>query len=428
MTEFATFTGKNVDEAVNNALLQLQITSEKLEYEVVEKGSNGLLGFIGSKPAVIRARKKSDFIDEGEEFLQNIFHEMNMEVDIAVAYNKEEQVVDIVLTGAGTSEFVGNSLYQALSEKYGYKVKSYATTDIVPSPENFLSKTKPTILVSFGRSGNSPESLGAVEAAEVVCQNLYHLFVTCNHEGTLSKLANDRTNCFALNLTPETHDQSFAMTSSYSNMYLATYLAFNLDKLDEITATIDKVCAAGEEFLTTNYKLAQNIVDEFDFNRIVYLGNLALKGVAQESALKMLELTAGQVATMYDSPLGFRHGPKSIIDDRTLTIVYLSDDEYRRKYEIDLIKEMGPQRKKNRVVAVMNTPCEGLDSLVDYQVHFNIGEACENIFLGLDFVIFAQTLAVLKSLSMGITPDNPCPTGEVNRVVKGVTLYPYTLK
>ena len=47
MTEFATFTGKNVDEAVNNALLQLQITSEKLEYEVVEKGSNGLLGFIG---------------------------------------------------------------------------------------------------------------------------------------------------------------------------------------------------------------------------------------------------------------------------------------------------------------------------------------------------------------------------------------------
>ena len=61
MTEFATFTGKNVDEAVNNALLQLQITSEKLEYEVVEKGSNGLLGFIGSKPAVIRARKKSYF-------------------------------------------------------------------------------------------------------------------------------------------------------------------------------------------------------------------------------------------------------------------------------------------------------------------------------------------------------------------------------
>ena len=211
-------------------------------------------------------------------------------------------------------------------------------------------------------------------------------------------------------------------------MYLATYLAFNLDKLEEITTQIDKICAAGEEFLNNQYTIAQTIVDEFDFNRIVYLGNIALKGVAQESALKMLELTAGKVATMYDSPLGFRHGPKSIIDDRTLTVVYLSDDEYRRKYEIDLIKEMGPQRKGNRIVAIMNTPCEGLDGLVDYQLQFRVGDACENIFLGLDYVIFAQTLAVLKSLSMGITPDNPCPTGEVNRVVKGVTLYPYTLK
>ena len=96
---------------------------------------------------------------------------------------------DIVLTGAGTSEFVGNSLFQALNPKYDFKVKSYASTDLVPSPENFLSRTKPTLLVNFGRSGNSPESLGNVEAAEVVCQNLYHLFVTCNKDGALSKRA-----------------------------------------------------------------------------------------------------------------------------------------------------------------------------------------------------------------------------------------------
>ncbi|MCI9017520.1 MAG: SIS domain-containing protein [Lachnospiraceae bacterium] len=335
---------------------------------------------------------------------------------------------DIVLTGAGTSEFVGNSLYQALNRKYGYKVKSYATTDIVPSPEDFLSRTKPTILVSFGRSGNSPETIGAVDAAEVVCQNLYHLFVTCNHEGSLSKMAKDREHCYALNLTPETHDQSFAMTSSFSNMYMATYLAFNLDRLEEITAAIDKVCAAGTDFLEEGFTLAREIVDGFDFNRIVYLGNVALKGVSQESALKMLELTAGQVATMYDSPLGFRHGPKSIIDDRTLTVVYLSDDEYRRKYELDLIKEMSPQRKKNRIAAVMNTPCEEAKNLVDYTLEFGVGQPLENVLLGFDFILFAQTLAVLKSLSLGITPDNPCPTGEVNRVVKGVTLYPYILK
>lgn len=335
---------------------------------------------------------------------------------------------DIVLTGAGTSEFVGNSLYQALNKRYNHKVKSYGTTDIVPSPESFLSRTKPTILVSFGRSGNSPESLGAVEAAEAVCDNLYHIFVTCNHEGTLSKMADSRKNCFALNLTPETHDQSFAMTSSFSNMYMATYLAFNLDRIDEITADINKICDAVAEFLDNNYSLAQNIVDSFDFKRIVYLGNVALKGVSQESALKMLELTAGQVATMYDSPLGFRHGPKSIIDDTTLTVVYLSDDEYRRKYEIDLIKEMGPQRKKNRIVAVYNTAADGLDDLVDYKVQIGVGKAIDNVLLGFAYIPFAQTLAAMKSLSLDITPDNPCPTGEVNRVVKGVTLYPYTRK
>ena len=332
---------------------------------------------------------------------------------------------DIVLTGAGTSEFVGNSLYQALNTKYAHKAKSFGTTDIVPAPENYLSKTKPTILVSFGRSGNSPESVGAVDNAEAVCENIYHLFVTCNKNGALSKRAEGADNCFAINLTDETHDQSFAMTSSFSNMYLATYLAFNLDKLEEITAIIDQIIAAGQDFLDNNYGAVQAIVDDFNFERIVYLGAVGLKGVAQESALKMLELTAGKVATMYDTPLGFRHGPKSIIDDTTLTVVYLSDDEYQRKYELDLIKEMGPQRKANKIAVVYNTACEGLDAYVDYQIQINSGDAKDNVILGLDFILFAQTLATLKSLSMGITPDNPCPTGEVNRVVKGVILYPY---
>ena len=334
---------------------------------------------------------------------------------------------DIVLTGAGTSEFVGNSLYHALNKKYNFKVKSYASTDIVPNPEDTLSRTKPTLLVNFGRSGNSPESVGSVEAAEVVCENLFHLFVTCNCEGALSKLADSRDNCFALNLTPETHDKSFAMTSSYSNMYLATYLALNLDRLDEITAAVEKICVAGENFLNNQYGEVAKIVSEFDFDRIVYLGNIALKGVAQESALKMLELTAGKVATMYDSQLGFRHGPKSIINDTTLTVAYLSDDAYRRQYELDLIKEMAGQRKGNKIAVVYNKACEGIEELADYAIQINVGCDMENIMLGLDFIMFAQTLAVMKSLSMGITPDNPCPTGEVNRVVKGVILYPYTL-
>ena len=141
---------------------------------------------------------------------------------------------DIVLAGAGTSEFVGNALYSYLNKLTNFKCKSYGTTDIVATPENYLSRTKPTLLISFGRSGNSPESIGAVDAAEAVCENLYHLFITCNKNGALSKRAASEKNCFAINLTDETHDQSFAMTSSFSNMYLACLLCFELDRIDEV--------------------------------------------------------------------------------------------------------------------------------------------------------------------------------------------------
>ena len=335
---------------------------------------------------------------------------------------------DVILTGAGTSEFVGNALFAHLAGLLDHKVKSYGTTDIVATPEAYLSRTKPTLLISFGRSGNSPESVGAVDAAESVCDNVYHLFVTCNKNGALSKRAAETHNCYAINLTDETHDQSFAMTSSYSNMYLATYLCFHLNELDEVCAKVQAIADAGQSFLDNGYGVAQNIVDTYKFERIVYLGSNTLKGTSQESALKMLELTAGRVVTMYDTPMGFRHGPKSIVDDTTLTVVYLSDDAYTRQYEIDLIKEMSGQRKGNKIVAVMSREDETVKALVDYTVVYGLKEEYENILLGLDYILFAQTLAVLKSLSLAITPDNPCPTGEVNRVVKGVTLYPYTRK
>lgn len=335
---------------------------------------------------------------------------------------------DVILTGAGTSEFVGNALFPHLAGLLNHKAKSYGTTDIVATPEAYLSRTKPTLLISFGRSGNSPESVGAIDAAEAVCDNVYHLFVTCNKNGALSKRADTTDNCYAINLTDETHDQSFAMTSSFSNMYLATYLCFHLNELDEVLDKVRKIAAAGQNFLDNKYGIAQKIVDEYNFERIVYLGSNTLKGTSQESALKMLELTAGRVVTMYDTPMGFRHGPKSIVDDTTLTVVYLSDDPYTRQYELDLVKEMSGQRKGNKIVAVMNRMDEEAAALVDYAVSFDLDGAYENVLLGLDYILFAQTLAVLKSLSLSITPDNPCPTGEVNRVVQGVTLYPYTRK
>lgn len=335
---------------------------------------------------------------------------------------------DIIFTGAGTSEFVGNSLYSYLNKELNYKVKSYGTTDIVSAPELYISKDKPTLLISFGRSGNSPESIGAVEAASSVSNNLYNLFITCNKNGALSKMADNLNNCYAINLTEETHDQSFAMTSSFSNMYLAAYLCFNLDKLNEKSEVINNISLATQNFLDKGFETANKIVNEYDFNRVVYLGSNVLKGISQESSLKLLELTAGKTVAIFDTPLGFRHGPKSIIDDLTLIVVYVSGDDFTYKYEVDLIKEISSQRKKNKLAVITNKPNAELEALADYVYAYNIDNTLNNVELGLAYITFAQCLSVLKSLSLGLTPDNPCPSGEVNRVVQGVTIYPYTCK
>jgi len=333
---------------------------------------------------------------------------------------------DVILTGAGTSEFVGNALYSYLNRKLNYKVKSYATTDLTATPENYVSAHKPTLLISYGRSGDSPESIGAIQSVEAVNDNLYHLFITCNKDGALSKRANtEGDRCLAINLTPETLDKSFAMTSSFTNMYLATVLCFNLDHFDETVAAVNDVIGAAKQLVEEDWPTIKEFDGAFDYGRIVYLGTNTLKGIAQESALKMLELNAGKIVTMYDTPLGFRHGPKSIIDNTTLTVLYLSDGEYQRQYELDLLKEMSGQRKENRIMVVCNTPCELAKSLANYYYCFDTPEK-DNVFVGLDFIIVAQLMALFASIRNHFTPDNPCPTGEVNRVVKGVILYPYS--
>lgn len=333
---------------------------------------------------------------------------------------------DIILTGAGTSEFVGNALYSYLNRSLNYKVKSYASTDLTPTPENFVSAHKPTLLISFGRSGDSPESIGAIQSVEAVNDQVYHLFITCNKDGALSRrAAEEGDRCLAIDLTPETLDQSFAMTSSFSNMYLACLLCFSLDHFDETVAQVREVISSARTLLDENYGQMLKVDEDFAYSRIVYLGTNCLKGIAQESALKMLELNSGKIVTMYDTPMGFRHGPKSIVNDETLTVVYLSDGAYQRQYETDLIREMAGQRKGNKIMVVCNTPCKEAEELADYYYCFNTS-AKDNVFLGLDYVVCAQLIALFRSLQNKNTPDNPCPTGEVNRVVKGVTLYPYT--
>lgn len=351
-------------------------------------------------------------------------HGDEKELESFVAQVTDESDFDVVLTGAGTSEYIGNTVFPYLNEHMGFHVHSFATTDIVEAPRRYLSPDKPTLLVSYGRSGDSPESVGAIQAADVVCGNVRHLFITCNRDGALSKLANGRDDAYAVNLTPETLDQSFAMTSSYTNMALATMLAFAPGAPEADREVIQEIARATRRTIDRDWRALKKLVAELDFKKIVYLGANCLKGVAQESQLKMLELTQGAVTTMFDSPMGFRHGPKSVVDKETLVVVYLSDDPHARCYERDLVLEISGQRSGDRLVVVGNGVSEEYGELADYCFDVQLVGAYDNAFLGLAYIPYAQILALFKSLSVGIHPDDPCPTGEVNRVVQGVTIYP----
>ena len=348
--------------------------------------------------------------NEINSFLQNVF---------------EDDDYDVILTGAGTSEFVGNSIYSFLNTILNFKVKSYATTDLVATPKNYLHPTRKTLLVSFARSGNSPESVGTVNVANAVCKNIFHLFITCNKEGELSKLASGKGNCLCINLPDETCDKSFAMTSSFSCMYLACILTFMQYKNIEFDEYVNNIVKGGEDLLHNKVDYIENIVKEFNYQRIVYLGSNGLKGVSQESALKTCELTAGTIMTSYDSSMGFRHGPKSVVKNDSLSIVYISDNPYTRKYDADIAKEIAAD-KTGKLLVVSNEEIKELKEVSDYYISFNNSIKLENVFLGLEYILVGQLLSLFKSMSIGNTPDNPCSTGQVFRVVKGVNIYSYS--
>ena len=278
-------------------------------------------------------------------------------------------------------------------------------------------------MVSYGRSGNSPESVAAVALADQVSDKVKHLIITCNHEGNLAK--RDQENLFAIKLPEETNDKSLAMTSSYSNMYLATYLAFNLDALDALLPALKEVAAAGETFVNDTFSTLEEIVNTFDFERLIYLGDAQHTGVAQESSLKALEMTGGKVAAMYNTPLGFRHGPKSFINKNSLIVVFMQKDTYTRKYQIDLLKEIKEENDGYQVLVIDTQDDASIPELVDYYITIKYNVDVDLGLEVLNLIMFGQTVALFKSMQQALTPDNPSPSGVINRVVQGVVIYPF---
>jgi D-galactosamine 6-phosphate deaminase/isomerase len=328
----------------------------------------------------------------------------------------------LVLTGAGTSSYIGKCLAPALS-KAGRQVQAIPTTDIVASPQSTLAPKAPTLMVHFARSGNSPESVAALELAEQRVQHCHHLIVTCNADGELSRRARGLRHGYSIVLPEACNDQSFAMTSSFTGMLLAAALALEAIRADR--QRIEAIAALGAEVLQAHVPLAADLV-RAQFERVVFVGSNELKGLALESALKMLELSDGRVVSIGESPLGFRHGPKTIVNGSTLVVAFLSNDDYTRQYDLDLVRELRGDAVAGRVVTLTARAQErqSPDAVALGEAARDSGRLSD-LELCLPYASFAQTLALLRSISLGLTPDHPNAAGTVNRVVQGVSIHPF---
>tara|TARA_R110002153_G_scaffold27063_3_gene84090 strand:+ start:8252 stop:9403 length:1152 start_codon:yes stop_codon:yes gene_type:complete len=325
--------------------------------------------------------------------------------------------IRIIFTGAGTSAFVGSSIVPTILKKFGGRVEAIPTTDLVSNPHEFFQTEVPTLLVSFARSGNSPESVAAFECAEKLVKDCSQLAITCNAEGALFKRCVG-DNKFALLMPEETNDKSFAMTSSFSSMLLSALYVFCAS--DTFSKQMASAIKATSSLLNTNNLMLKSVAMK-KYSRVVFLGSGGFRGLAQEGALKLLELTDGQAMSCFDSPLGFRHGPKAVVNSETLVIIFISNDPYTRQYDLELLAELQKDQEVAQILSISakddptfkQGECIMLDNVADV----------EDAFLLFPFIACAQVYGLQHALAIGNTPDNPSSSGTINRVVQGVKIH-----
>lgn len=341
------------------------------------------------------------------------------------ASTSDQAIIRVLFTGAGTSQFVGDTIVPHLN-KHGdrsrFRFESVGTTDIVASPENYLLADEPTILVSYARSGNSPESIATVDLANQIVKNLHHITITCAADGALAQAAQADDNQLLLLMPPRSNDAGFAMTGSYTCMTLTGLLVFDLASFDEKRNSVTELIRLGQELVRREDEL--QALMELDFNRVAYLGSGSLFGAARESQLKILELTAGEVATIYDTTLGFRHGPKSFVNAKTLVLGFVSNHPYTRDYDLDLLEEVAGDKIAATVVSIGQKGERNFEAGKQFTYDTSSTLLADG-FLAIAAVIYAQTFAVMTSLKVDNTPDTPSKTGTVNRVVQGVQVHEF---
>jgi len=323
----------------------------------------------------------------------------------------------VIFTGAGSSGFIAEMVADQINAQWPADVRAVHTTSLLTHPALYLQRDRPTLLVSFGRSGSSPESVAAVDLVRAQVDDARFLDITCNAEGALAQRGQGRSDTLSLLMPPASCDRAFAMTSSLSCMLLAALCVFEkapwAARVERMRRLADSGTRAVQAWDAPVAALAQA-----DISRVIYLGSGPLEATAREAALKVLELTAGRVLALANTPLGFRHGPKSTLNGTTLVVMLRSAQPLARRYEQDLLDELRRDGIANRILSVGPA---GADSA---EGDFVLGiPHLPDAWLSPLWLLVAQCFALQRSAALGLTPDNPFPDGTVNRVVQGVTIH-----
>lgn len=336
--------------------------------------------------------------------------------------NPPEQRPTIFLIGAGTSDYIGHSLHHLLRSRWGCEVIPVASTDLLTSFSEYVLPEKRYLWISFSRSGDSPEGVAVLERALTECRNVSHLVVSCNPSGRIINAVTGYSNSFAIVLEDATNDRSLAMTSSFTNMVLAGQVLAHAWTLDQYEPINRALINAGHSFLPRAGNLASELATE-GYSRACFVGSGILAGAAKECALKLLELTAGQLQVMAQSTLALRHGPMAALNRDTLFIALVSSDAERRKYDLGLLREISSKELVRTRVAVATAHLDSINREVDHVLAPMANGIIPDLYRPVLDVLFGQLLGLFTSIHLGLKPDVPSPNGAISRVVQSVGLF-----
>jgi tagatose-6-phosphate ketose/aldose isomerase len=328
----------------------------------------------------------------------------------------------VFLIGAGTSDYVGRSLTQLLRRLWHCEVLAVPSTDLLTQPDEWLVPGRSYLWISFSRSGESPEGIAVVERALKNHPGIQHLIVTCNAQARMLRITAGRKQVLGIALPDEVHDRGLAMTSSFSNMVLFGQCLAHVETLDVYQNVLRQLIEAGTSFRNVAAALAAKLASE-NFTKACFVGSGPLKAVATESALKVMELTAGQILTMSESALGLRHGPMAALDEQTLLVAFLSSDERILRYELDLLEEIGKKRLVKTRAVVTAAPNSRVQAYAEHVLSHTPSFTLTDDYRPPLDVMFGQLLGLFFSLRRGLQPDCPSPTGAISRVVQNVLIH-----